>query len=362
MTMPQRRRDLWDNPLGTDGFEFVEFTAPDAKALDELFSKLGFSLVARHRSKAVTLYRQGGINFILNAESSGFPARFATEHGPSINAFAIRVNDTRRALAHAARMGAGIRKGGAGPMELNIPAIEGVGGSLLYLVDRFGAFGIYDVDFEFVEGAARQPQGLGLTHIDHLTHNVQRGHMDEWAEFYERIFNFRQIRHFDIKGRVTGLKSRAMTSPCGRIRIPINEEASKNSTGQIAEFLDQYKGDGVQHVALAATDLAASLAAMRDNGMRFLDTPDSYYEGIDERLPGHGLDVELLKRNRILVDGAPQAGEGLLLQIFTECVIGPIFIELIERRGNEGFGEGNFQALFEAIELDQIRRGIVSES
>jgi 4-hydroxyphenylpyruvate dioxygenase len=242
-------------------------------------------------------------------------------------------------------------------MELNIPAIKGIGDSLLYLVDRYGELGsIYDVDFESVpvEGDLLE---VGLTQIDHLTHNVHRGRMAEWSEFYERLFGFREIRYFDIRGEQTGLRSRAMSSPCGKIRIPINESADERS--QIAEYLEAYRGEGVQHVALATGDIFASVEALRERGLSFFRVPDTYYEALDLRVPGHATDLERLRRNGILIDGAPDRGRGLLLQIFTETVIGPIFFEIIQRRGNEGFGEGNFQALFDAIERDQIARGVL---
>jgi len=246
-----------------------------------------------------------------------------------------------------------------GPMELNIPAIEGIGGSVIYLVDRYGERSIYDVDFLPVPGAEQRPAGVGLTMVDHLTHNVHRGRMAQWADFYEKLFNFREIRYFDIEGKLTGLRSKAMTSPCGKIRIPINESADDKS--QIAEYLEAYRGEGIQHIALGTEDIYATVAALRARGVPFQTVPDTYYEGVDARLPGHGEDIARLARERILIDGAPTEGGGLLLQIFTQTVIGPIFFEIIQRKGNEGFGEGNFQALFESIELDQIRRGVLKE-
>ena len=351
--------ELWDNPMGTDGFEFVEYTAPDPEALGRLFEQLGFRKTARHRSKRVTLYRQGDVNFIVNAEPGSFGQAFARVHGPSICAIAFRVKDAALAYARARELGAWGVEGKAGPMELNIPALKGIGDSLLYLVDRYGERGtIYDVDFVPLEGAGQADAGApALTHIDHLTHNVHRGRLEEWAEFYERLFGFREIRFFDIEGKLTGLKSKAMTSPCGRIRIPLNESADERS--QIQEYLDAYKGEGIQHIALATDDIPATVAALRDRGVRFLDTPDAYYEKVDARVPGHGEDLRRLRDDRILIDGAPAEGKGTLLQIFTETVIGPIFFEIIQRKGNEGFGEGNFQALFESIEADQIRRGVL---
>jgi 4-hydroxyphenylpyruvate dioxygenase len=342
--------------MGTDGFEFVEYTGPDPQALATLFERMGFAAAARHRSKNVTLYKQGDINFIVNAEPESFAQAFARLHGPSVCAIAFRVADAAKAYERAIGLGAKPVHGKVGPMELNIPAIEGIGGSLIYLVDRYGDRTIYDVDFTPLAPASRR-SGVGLTAIDHLTHNVHRGRMELWAGFYERLFNFREIRCFDIEGKLTGLKSKAMTSPCGHIRIPINESADDKS--QIAEYLEAYHGEGIQHIALAASDIHATVEALRERDISFMTVPNTYYEAIEGRVPGHGEDLARLQRNRILLDGAPGAGQGLLLQIFTETVIGPIFFELIERKGNEGFGEGNFRALFESIELDQIRRGVL---
>ena len=351
-----------ENPMGTDGFEFVEYTADDTDALGRLFGEMGFLAVARHRSKDVTLFRQGGVNFIVNAEPDGFAQSFARVHGPSVCAVAFRVRDAARAFARALELGAKPSYGRIGPMELNIPAIKGIGGSLIYLVDRYGDHTIYDMDFVPIEGAADAPDcapdGAGLTTIDHLTHNVFRGRMDLWAEFYETLFDFTEIRAFEIEGKLTGLRSRAMTSPCGKIRIPINESVDEKS--QIEEYLAAYRGEGIQHIALGTDDIHATVEGLRERGVAFMDPPpDAYYQALDERLPGHGEDVAHLKRNGILLDGAPAAGGGRLLQIFTGTVIGPIFFEIIQRKGDEGFGEGNFQALFEAIERDQISRGVL---
>ncbi|MFO7306039.1 MAG: 4-hydroxyphenylpyruvate dioxygenase [Gammaproteobacteria bacterium] len=344
------------NPLGTDGFEFVEYTAPDPELLRALFEQLGFPVVARHRSKNVTLHRQGDINFIVNAEPGSFGQRFAQAHGPSACAIAFRVRDAAYAYRRCIELGARPVEIPVGPMELNIPAIEGIGGSLIYLVDRYGERTIYDVDFVPVEptGPVRT---AGLKYIDHLTHNVARGNMEKWAGFYEKLFGFREIRYFDIEGRKTGLLSRAMTSPCGRIRIPINE--SQDDKSQIEEYLREYRGEGIQHIALGTDDIFYTVDALREHGVQFQETPDTYYEGIDARVPGHGEPIEELRKRRILIDGNPEKGEGVLLQIFTKNVIGPIFFEIIQRKGNEGFGEGNFKALFESIELDQMRRGVI---
>lgn len=360
MMASEHARDLWDNPLGTDGFEFVEYTSPNAAELAELFEQLGFSAVAQHRSKHVTLYRQGDINFILNAEPNSQAEQFSGVHGPSANAIAFRVKDAAKALRALVAGGATPVESGAGPMELRIPAIEGIGGSLIYLVDRYGDHTIYDVDFRPISGADPNPPGVGLTYVDHLTHNVERGNMAKWAAFYETHFNFKELRYFDIEGKLTGLRSQAMTSPCGKIRIPINESADDQS--QIAEYLKDHNGEGIQHIALGTNDIFATVTALRASGLQFMDTPDTYYDMLDDRVPGHGEDVGRLRNLRILLDGAPSDGQGLLLQIFSDTVIGPIFFEIIQRKGNEGFGEGNFKALFESIELDQLRRGVLTEN
>ena len=346
------------NPLGTDGFEFVEYTAPDPAQLDALFRQMGFTLVARHRSKQVTLYRQGEVNFILNAEPASYAQAFARVHGPSVCAIALRVRDARAAFDAAVAAGAEPHPHAAGPMELNIPAIKGIGGSLIYLVDRYRDVSIYDMDFNWIPGVPKNPAGAGLKSIDHLTHNVHRGRMDVWSDFYQTIFNFRELKYFDIEGKLTGLKSRAMISPCGKIRIPINESSDDKS--QIEEFLQAYHGEGIQHIALSSDDIYATVEQLAKLDVHFLDTPDTYYEQVDARLPGHGEDLTRLRANRILIDGAPTADGGRLLQIFTETVIGPIFFEIIQRKGDEGFGEGNFKALFDSIEADQVRRGVIS--
>jgi 4-hydroxyphenylpyruvate dioxygenase len=346
--------DLFDNPMGTDGFEFVEYTAPDPELLRRLFERMGFPVVARHRSKNVTLHRQGDVNFIINAEPGSFGQRFAEQHGPSACAMGFRVKDAAQAFRRAVELGATPVATPVGPMELNIPAIEGIGGSLVYLVDRYGEHTIYDVDFVPVADRGTLCE-TGLVCIDHLTHNVHRGNMNKWAGFYEKLFNFREIRYFDIEGKKTGLFSRAMTSPCGKIRIPINE--SQDDKSQIEEYLREYRGEGIQHIALSTEDIYGTVDALRANGIQFQDSPDTYYEKVDERVTGHHESLEELQRRRILIDGSDR--DGILLQIFTTNVIGPIFFEIIQRKGNEGFGEGNFRALFESIELDQERRGVI---
>jgi 4-hydroxyphenylpyruvate dioxygenase len=359
----------WENPMGTDGFEFIEYAAPDPKAMGELFERMGFKPIARHRHKDVVLYRQGGINFIINAEPDSFAQRFARLHGPSVCAIAFRVQDAKAAYERAISLGAWGYAGQAGPGELNIPAIKGIGDSIIYFIDRWrgkngakegdiGNIGFFDVDFEPISkdsGAELNPVGHGLTYIDHLTHNVHRGRMEEWAGFYERLFNFREVRYFDIEGQATGVKSKAMTSPCGKIRIPINEEGNEKA-GQIQEYLDRYHGEGIQHIAMGSANLYETVDALQMNGVKLLNTSETYYELLPKRIPGLGENIADLQARNILVDGKP--GE-LLLQIFSENQLGPIFFEFIQRKGNEGFGEGNFKALFETMELDQMRRGVL---
>jgi 4-hydroxyphenylpyruvate dioxygenase len=353
--------DLFDNPMGLMGFEFVEFASPAAGVLEPLFERMGFSLVARHRSKDVVLYRQGEINFIVNREPRSLAGYFAAEHGPCACAMAFRVKDAHQAYARALELGAQPVDVPTGPMELRLPAIKGIGGAPLYLIDRFeDGKSVYDIDFEFIDGVERHPAGHGLRLIDHLTHNVYRGRMAFWGGFYERLFNFREIRYFDIQGEYTGLTSRAMTAPDGLIRIPLNEDAGRGATGQggqIEEFLMQFNGEGIQHIALLTGDLVATVDALQLAGVPLMTAPnDIYYEMLGERLPGHGVPVAELQARGILLDGTT-AGDSprLLLQIFS-----PVFFEFIERRADEGFGEGNFKALFESLERDQIRRGALA--
>ena len=355
--------DLFDNPMGLMGFEFVEFASPRPDVLEPLFEKLGFTLVARHRSKDVLLYRQGGINFVVNREPRSQAAYFAAEHGPSACGLAFRVRDSHKAYARALELGAQPIEIPTGPMELRLPAIKGIGGAPLYLIDRFeDGRSIYDIDFEFLDGVDRHPRGHGFRVIDHLTHNVYRGRMGFWGQFYERLFNFREIRYFDIKGEYTGLTSRAMTAPDGLIRIPLNEESGKGGTGQIEEFLMQFNGEGIQHVALLCDDLVDAVDRLQMAGVPLMSAPnDVYYEMLEERLPGHGEPVPALQARGILVDGSTAGGDRrILLQIFSQTLLGPVFFEFIQRKKEEGFGEGNFKALFESLERDQIRRGALA--
>ncbi|WP_026354490.1 4-hydroxyphenylpyruvate dioxygenase [Massilia niastensis] len=353
--------DLFENPMGLMGFEFVEFASPTPGVLEPVFAALGFTRVAVHRSKDVTLYRQGGINFIINNEPKSYAAYFAAEHGPSACGMAFRVKDAHKAYARALELGAQAVEIPTGPMELRLPAIKGIGGAPLYLIDRFEeGKSIYDIDFEFIEGVDRNPAGHGLQIIDHLTHNVYRGRMTYWAGFYEKLFNFREIRYFDIKGEYTGLTSKAMTAPDGKIRIPLNEEG-KAGGGQIEEFLMQFNGEGIQHIALLSDDLLETVDSLRAAGVPLMTAPPAtYYEMLDERIPGHGENVDELKARGLLLDGSAKDGKPrLLLQIFSETQLGPVFFEFIQRKGDDGFGEGNFKALFESIERDQLKRGAI---
>jgi 4-hydroxyphenylpyruvate dioxygenase len=353
--------EVFDNPMGLDGFEFVEFSGPDPALFRDMFALLGFREVAKHRSKSVSLFRQGDINFILNEEPRTRAAFFAEEHGPGACGMAFRVQDAHYAYERAIELGAEPVDVAVSPMELKLPALRGIGGSLLYLIDRYEEGStIYDIDFRFYEGEERRPEGVGLTVIDHLTHNVYRGRMEYWAKYYENLFNFRQIRYFDIKGAHTGLISRAMSAPDGKIRIPLNEESSRGD-GQIEEYLLRFNGEGIQHIALSTDDIFGTVDALRERGVPFMTAPpQTYYEMLEERLPGHGEIVGDLHTRAILLDGTTEGGDNrLLLQIFTDCVFGPVFFEIIQRKGDDGFGEGNFKALFESIERDQIRRGVL---
>lgn len=351
----------FENPMGIDGFEFVEFAAPDGQgeALHDYFRRLGFTAVLHHKTRPITVYRQGGVNFLVNEDPDSFAADFARAHGPCACGFAIRFSKPAEQVFDTV-----LRNGGEAidhkpeTRAVSAPVVKGIGDCMLYLVDRYGGAGsIYDGDYLPVQGAEQQPKGFGLTFIDHLTHNLFFGNMDKWSDYYERLFNFREIRYFDIKGAKTGLLSKAMTAPDGIVRIPLNESSDPKS--QINEYLDAYKGEGIQHIACFTDDIYETVEAMRAKGVEFLDTPDTYFDVIDQRVPDHGEDVPRLAKNKILIDADPETHKRKLLQIFTQNAIGPIFFEIIQRKGNEGFGEGNFQALFESIERDQMRRGVL---
>ncbi|MCV6624812.1 MAG: 4-hydroxyphenylpyruvate dioxygenase [Cellvibrionaceae bacterium] len=355
--------DLFDNPIGLDGFEFVEFAAAEKGLLEPVFTALGFIHVANHRSKDCQLWRQGDINFITNYERKSPAGYFAEEHGPSACGMAFRVKDAHHAYRELLARGAQPIDVQTGPMELNLPAIKGIGGAALYLIDRYGkGSSIYDIDFEYLDGVDPYPEGCGFSVIDHLTHNVYRGRMNYWANYYEKLFNFKELRYFDIKGEYTGLQSRAMTAPDGLIRIPLNEEAA-GGKGQIEEYLMAYNGEGIQHIAFACDNLIACWDKLKARGVPFMTAPPAaYYEMLDERLPGHGEPVAELQQRGILLDGSTENGDArLLLQIFSETQVGPIFFEFIQRKKDDGFGEGNFKALFESMERDQIRRGALGD-
>ena len=353
------------NPMGTDGFEFVEYAHPEPEQLHRLFASMGFSAVARHRTKAITLYRQGDVNYLVNEEPGSHGHGFVAKHGPCAPSMAFRVVDARQAYERSLAHGAEPVDPADGFQTLDVPAVKGIGGSLLYFVDTYGRKGsVYDADFVWTGERDPRPAGFGLFYLDHLTHNVRRGRMDVWAGFYERIFNFRQIRYFDIEGKLTGLFSKALTSPDGKIRIPINEDAGDK--GQIEEYLHAYSGEGIQHIACGCRDIYATIERLRADGVSFMPAPPSvYYRRVDKRVPGHGEPLDRMERNGILVDGEGVVEGGttkVLLQLFSANAIGPIFFEFIQRKGDDGFGEGNFKALFESIEDDQIRRGVLSNA
>jgi 4-hydroxyphenylpyruvate dioxygenase len=347
----------FENPMGINGFEFVEFAAPEGQGqrMRDYLERLGFTAVAKHRDRAITLFRQGGINFLLNEQPDSFGSDFAAKHGPSASGFAIRFQKpATEVLEHV--LGNGGARADFKPETgvVPAPAIKGIGDCMLYLIeDGSDPYG----EYVFFEGVDRHPVGFGLTFIDHLTHNVFLGNMQTWSDYYERLFNFREIRYFDIKGAKTGLLSKAMTAPDGVVRIPLNESSDEKS--QINEYLRAYNGEGIQHIALFTDDIYETVEKMRARDIAFLDTPDTYFDVIDQRVPDHGEDVERLRRNAILIDADPETKQRKLLQIFTQNAFGPIFFEIIQRKGNEGFGEGNFQALFESIERDQMKRGVL---
>ncbi|MBN9082816.1 MAG: 4-hydroxyphenylpyruvate dioxygenase [Rhizobiales bacterium 62-17] len=349
-----------ENPAGTDGFEFVEFAHPEPEKLETLFARMGYAAVAKHKTKNITVWRQGDINYVINAEPGSHAMKFAGEHGPCASAMAWRVVDAKHAFDHAVKQGATPYEGQ--DKALDVPAIVGIGGSLLYFIEKYGAKGsAYEAEFDWLGARDPRPTGVGFYYLDHLTHNVFRGNMDTWWDFYREKFGFKQIHYFDIDGRITGLVSRAITSPCGKIRIPLNE--SKDETSQIVEFLKKYKGEGIQHIAVGTDGIYDATDKLADNGLKFMPgPPDTYYEKSHDRVHGHDEPMDRMKKHGILIDGEGVVDGGttrILLQIFSKTVIGPIFFEFIQRKGDEGFGEGNFRALFESIEEDQIRRGVL---
>lgn len=346
--------EQYDNPCGLNGFAFLEFSAPDPKMLHDQFQKMGFAHIATHHSAPIDLYQQGNINFIINATPHSRAAEHAKIHGAGACAMGFRVKNAKAAFDYALQHGGTAFIDECKPSH-QLPAIEAIGQSVIYFVEAEQL--PFSNDWNYHNHPARTD--IKLINIDHLTHNVYRGNMDKWAEFYGNIFNFREIRYFDIKGQLTGLRSRALSSPCNLIKIPLNE--SKDNLSQIEEFLHEYHGEGIQHIALSTPNIYHSVHSLREQGVQFLTVPDTYYEMIEDRVPWHQEPLENLQEERILLDGDREPTGGLLLQIFTENVFGPVFFEIIQRQGNQGFGEGNFQALFEAIERDQIRRGTLSE-
>ena len=349
------------NPAGTDGFEFVEFAHPQPAELEKLFAQMGYVEVARHRTKDISLYRQGRINYLINREPDTHASRFVAAHGPCAPSMAWRVVDARHALKRAVELGATEYTGA--DKSVDVPAVIGIGGSLLYFIETYDDRGSpYSDDYTWVGEVDSQPAGVGFYYIDHLTHNVMRGNMDTWYKFYAETFNFKEIRYFDIAGKLTGLTSRALTSPCGKIRIPINESSDDKS--QIEEYLRAYKGEGIQHIAVATNDIYASADAIAARGLQFMPgPPDVYYERSHKRVHSHAEPLERMRKHGILIDGEGVINGGttrILLQIFSKTVIGPIFFEFIQRKGDDGFGEGNFRALFESIEADQIQRGVLT--
>lgn len=344
-----------ENPAGTDGFEFVEFAHEDPQQLRDLFAKMGFQHVANHKTKAVELWKQGDVSYLMNAEPNSFGMRFVGEHGPCAPAMAWRVVDAQKAFEHAVSQGATAYTGDDKTMD--VPAILGIGGSLLYFIDQYFDTSPYNAEFDWIENA--HPVGDGFYYLDHLTHNVHRGNMDKWYKFYADLFNFREIRFFDIQGKFTGLLSRALTSPCGRIRIPINED--RGETGQIVAYLKRYNGEGIQHIAVGTDDIYGSVDAVAAKGVVFMPgPPKAYYKMSKTRVVDHTEPLDQMMKHGILIDGEGVVDGGetrILLQIFSKTVIGPIFFEFIQRKGDDGFGEGNFKALFESIEREQIENG-----
>ena len=351
-----------ENPLGVDGFEFVEFTGPEPEAMISRLELMGFTPTHVNPANGVVRLKQGDITMLVHRTPAGQAADFAKDHGPSANGMAFRVADAKAAyegaLARGARKAEGVN---GGALAGDYPyVLQGIGGSLLYVVDQYGETGsLYDA-WDEIEGweEAERKNSMGLEILDHLTHNVRRGEMRTWSGFYSSVFNFEEQKYFDIKGKATGLFSQAMIAPDRAIRIPLNESQDENS--QIEEFIRRYNGEGIQHIALSTNDIYETVRQLRANGVDFMSTPDTYYAKVDTRVAGHGESLKDLRDLNILIDGAP-GDDGILLQIFTNTVIGPIFFEIIQRKGNQGFGEGNFKALFESIEEDQIRRGVISD-
>lgn len=330
---------------------FLEFSGSRPHLLLALFEKMGMRKVGEFGQAPATLHCQGDIHFISNPGVGGNTEIFRRIHGRGASAMGFKVEDSQKAFDRAISLGAVP----AEKTDYDIPAIKGVGASLIYLVDDEQEKNLFSL-FNYQRTYEINPETC-LERIDHLTHNLNQGGVERMCRFYETVFGFERIRSFHIHGKKTGLYSEVVASPCRKTIIPLNE--TKDDRSQIAEFIREYNGEGIQHIALASTNLYKTVAGLSDKGIEFQDTPDTYYELIDRRLPGHTENVEKLHKHKILIDGGEAQGGGFLLQIFTKNSIGPIFFEYIQRKGNHGFGEGNFQALFESIELDQERRGVL---
>lgn len=341
------------NPIGLDGVDFIEYSGPVAAYFETLFQKWGFTEVAANPAQTIKLFRQNDINFILNTEPGTFATQFAKLHGPCISSTGFRVFDADQAFKAAVERGAKPYHGTDGEKGATpFPAVYGIGDSLIYFMDKKNMKKLYTEIFKIPAGK-ENPKGVGFTVVDHFTNNVPRGEMQKWCDFYTKIFNFREARYFDIRGEKTGLISKVMRSPCSKFAVPINEPSDGKS--QIQEYLDEYHGSGIQHLAMLTDDITATLESLKSSDLQFLTPPPhTYYSMLKDRLPMVSEDLNRLEKNAILVDGDH---DGYLLQIFSKNIIGPIFFEVIQRKGHDGFGNGNFQALFDAIERDQKERG-----
>lgn len=344
------------NPLNMNGIAFVEFSTDHPQKMEKLFYDFGFSKVAKHGDKNIDLFLQNRIVFLLNYEKKSFAHKFQSSHGPSICSMGWRVKNAQKALEEAVKRGAREAKN-VDYFENGkaVPAIYGIGDSLIYFIDHEETekFAYKRIGFELLQDPVIQ-QDKGFLLIDHLTNNVYKGTMQKWATFYKEIFGFEEVRYFDIRGKKTGLTSYALRSPCGTFCIPINEADEAKS--QINEYLEEYKGPGVQHLAFLTKDLLKSIRALESTEIKTLDIEPNYYKNVFTRVPNVKEDKKEIERLNVLVDGDE---EGYLLQIFTKNLVGPIFVELIQRQNHLSFGEGNFQALFDSIERDQMKRGVL---
>lgn len=349
--------EMAENFLNLDGIDFVEFSSSSPEYLENLFFEFGFSKLLNHKSKDISCFQQGDITIMLNREKDSFADSFQKLHGPSISAMAWRVKDPKQALETAIQNGA--KKSDSSDYTYAngevVPAIYGIGDSLIYFIEdgRESDLNYQRIGFERLEKPVIV-KDKGFLLIDHMTNNVYKGTMEEWAQFYKKVFGFEEVRYFDIKGEKTGLISYALRSPCGKFCIPINEADEAKS--QINEYLEEYKGPGIQHLAFLTRDLLHSLHELENTSINTLDIKEDYYESVFNRVPNVKEDKAEIERLNVLVDGDE---EGYLLQIFTKNIVGPIFVEMIQRENHLSFGEGNFQALFDSIERDQMRRGVL---